>query len=230
VKTCLLLACSLLLVACSVRPPLNSAQDPAEPSTVILIHGLYANQSYFRPLRTSLVEAGFQTLSPDLSPSDGSLPIEELAAQLETFIRTELPPDTPLQFVGHSMGGLIALHYLKDPSHAARCRALYTIATPHQGTLLANLHGGPVGRQMIANSPFLQSLAPTSPTFPVTTYRSTNDLIIIPNDSATLPFADNQLIASPGHNEILSTPALANDLLNRIRQRDKKFSIPNSQF
>lgn len=212
----------LLLASCAIREPVTRAQaPPARPSTVILVHGLYADQSYFKPLQDRLRSAGITTLSPDLTPSDGSAPIEQLALQLQDFISKNVPPNEPLQLVGHSMGGLIALQYLLEPSHSARCRSLYTVATPHRGTLLAALHGGPAGNQMMTNSPFLNTLTRTAPPFPVTTYRSTRDLVIIPNSSSTLPFADNQIITAPGHNEILDTPALADDLIARIQRTDR---------
>lgn len=219
----LVILAPFLLASCTLREPTPLAEAPStRPSTVILVHGLYANQSYFGPLRDRLVAAGITTLSTDLTPSDGTVPIEELAAQLDQFIARSVVPGDPVQLVGHSMGGLIAMEYLQNPQHSARCRGLYTVATPHRGTLLAALHGGPAGRQMVTNSRFLTELHASAPPYPITTYRSTRDLVIIPNSSSTLPFADNQVITSAGHNEILETAELANDLIDRIRKLDAK--------
>lgn len=209
----------LLIVSCTV-PPRALVTEPPLPSTVIVIHGLYGSSDQVEPLREGIAAQGFTSLAPDLQPSNGSLSIEAMAGKLAEFIRRNVSPGAPLQLVGHSMGGLIALQYLQDPDHARRCRGLFTVATPHHGTLLANLHGGPAGRQMLPNSPFTQGLNARTPVFPVVTYRTRNDLVIIPNDSSVLPFAENKVISSPGHNELVSSPELIEDLGQLIGKND----------
>lgn len=210
---------SLFLASCSVPPPPVTTNQ--QPSTIIVVHGLYANANHVSPIKEGLTSAGFTSLSLNIQPNNGSISIEAQASQLRDYIEQNIPANTPIQIVGHSMGGLVALQYLQDPKNAARCRGLYTIATPHKGTLLASLHGGAAGRQMVTNSPFLQKLNSHRPSFPVTTYRSTNDLVIIPSSSSILPFADNQVIASSGHNEVLQSPELLTNLKMRIRMRDQ---------
>lgn len=207
------------LASCSVPPRPSVAQDN-RPSTLVIVHGLYANANHVRPLTESLRAQGFTCHAPNLRPNDGSVTIQALASQLDSYIEQEIAPNSPLQLIGHSMGGLVALQYLQSPAPARRCRGLYTIATPHQGTLLASLHGGPGGRQMVSNSAYLQNLNSQRPPFPVTTFRSTRDLIIIPNSSSTLPFASNQVISSQGHNEILQSPELSGQLTQLIRNQD----------
>lgn len=215
-----LLAC--LLASCAIRQPAAALAVPREPSTIVIVHGLFATPGHVRPVHNALTAEGLRCLSPALTPNDGSLSIEGLAQQLDRYISQELPPQAPIQLVGHSMGGLVALEYLNHHGGSSRTRALYTIASPHQGTLLANLHGGAGGREMIAGSSFLTRLNATTPNCPVTTYRSTRDLVIIPNSSSALPYADNQVITSPGHNEVLSAPALHQDLARRIQQVDQR--------
>lgn len=215
----LLAFCLSLLAACSVAPPVVKS-EPSQPSTVIIVHGLFANANHVRPLRVALESQGHRCLSPNLVPNDGSLSIEQLADQLATFVARNVPADAPQQFIGHSMGGLVALQYLQDPRAASRCRGLYTIATPHNGTLLAAFHGGQAGRQMSSGSPFLKRLHARRPPFPVTTFRSTKDLVILPNSSSTLPFAENHLIESNSHNAILQSPRLHSHIGQRIRTRD----------
>ncbi|WP_411844804.1 alpha/beta fold hydrolase [Roseibacillus persicicus] len=214
----------LLLTSCSV-PHRGLVETAPQPSTVIVLHGLFASPDHVEPLREGLAAQGIICLSPDLQPSNGSLPIEAMAEQLDSFLQKNVPSNAPLQFVGHSMGGLVALQYLQSATHAQRCRGLFTIATPHHGTFLANLHTGPAGRQMLPNSPFTQNLNSRTPRFPVVTYRTPNDLVIIPNSSSVLSFAENKVIASPGHNEIVSSPELIEDLGRRIRQHDSAAGV-----
>ena len=214
---------ALLATACTVAPPPPLVVEPAKPSTIIVVHGLYANAAQVRPVQDSLIAAGFTCMALDIQPNDGSISIASQAEQLAGYIEQNVPADAPLQIVGHSMGGLVALQYLQVRGHAARCRGLYTIATPHHGTFLANFHGGAAGREMVTNSAFLQRLNAKQPPFPVTTYRSTNDIVIIPNSSSVLSFADNELISSGSHNEILQSPELLTDLTRRIRAQDRSY-------
>ena len=218
----LLVFLTLLLAACTVPLPQSQSAEAPRPSTIIIVHGLYANAGHVAPLKQGLESKGFTCFAPELQPNDGSVSIETLAQELDSYLAANVPPDAPLQFVGHSMGGLVALQYLQTPQHAARCRGLSTIATPHQGTFLAAFHVGPAGREMTTNSSFLKKLNSRPPPFPVTTYRSTNDLVIIPNSSSKLPYADNQLIESSSHNEILQSPRLLSELTNSIKARDKR--------
>lgn len=219
-KPLLLLLFTLFLGACTLPPLAPLARVESKPSTLVVVHGLFANANHVAPLTEGLRAQGFTCFAPNLQPNNGSTAIESLAEQLDGYIQQNIPSDAPIQLIGHSMGGLVALQYLQDPQRAARCRGLFTIATPHRGTLLASLHGGVAGRQMVSNSSFLRNLHAQPPSLPVTTYRSTNDLVIIPNSSSTLPFADNELIESPGHNEILRSEALLKNLLARIRDLD----------
>ena len=207
----------LLITSCTVPPPPVAEAPTFTPSTIIVVHGLYASANHVRPIKEGLAAAGFTAFAPDIRPNDGSISIETQAEQLAVYIDQNVPANGPLQIVGHSMGGLVALKYLQDRDHAARCRGLYTIATPHHGTLLASFHGGAAGREMVANSSFLKKLNAQRPSFPVTTYRSTNDIVIIPNSSSVLSFADNQVISSSSHNAVLQSPVLLTDLARRIQ-------------
>ena len=62
------------------------------------------------------------------------------AARLDDEVRTRLDHltgsrDTPgrVVVIGHSMGGLVARHWLGPDGGAPLCRALYTLGTPHRG-------------------------------------------------------------------------------------------------
>ena len=222
-----LLLLSLLvafLTSCSVPQPRVNSEEARLPSTIVVVHGLYANSRHVQPLKDGLTAKGFTCFAPNLTPNNGSVSIETLAQQLNSYIEQNIAPQTPLQIIGHSMGGLVALQYLQTPHNSRRCRGLYTIATPHQGTLLASFHGGPAGRQMATQSPFLKKLHARQPAFPVVTYRSSNDFVIIPNSSSKLSFAENKVITSSGHNEILRSSELLNDLTRLIQSHDNHIS------
>lgn len=68
--------------------------------------------------------------------------VKDSAAALAAQLRNVLPahatsPD--LTVVAHSLGGLVARHALQAEDIAARVRNVYTLATPHHGTVLSSL-------------------------------------------------------------------------------------------
>ena len=70
---------------------------------------------------------------------------------------------TRLDVVGHSMGGLVGLYYLKRLGGRHRVRRLVMMGTPTQGTwsALLGLVTAPFGRaslQLLPGSPFLREL------------------------------------------------------------------------
>ena len=214
---------TLLASACS-RPPAQAIGTPDNfvPSTIFLVHGLFSNSGQLDPILRTLQGQGFTCYALDIQPNDGSQPIEAQAEQVRTFIDSKVAPNQPIQLVGHSMGGLVALQYLQDRQTAKRCRGLMTIASPHNGTILASFHSGAAGRQMTYNSSYLKDLNSRPISYPMTTYRSSRDLIIIPNNSPAVPFATNKIIDSPGHNEVLREPAFLQSLVAEIALNEKR--------
>lgn len=213
-----LILLSFLLGACASR---QAIETRPEKSTVIVVHGLFANEFTMRSLHNGLTAADISTLSPNLTPSDGSIGIDDLAGQLKEFIDARLAPNAPIQIVAHSMGGLVSQYYLEKLGGNRRCRALYTLATPHHGTILASIHPGPAGRQMEIGSSFIKNLLRLPPPrYPVTCYRSSTDLVILPNESATLPGATNLIFTTPGHIYLTRDREVQKDLVQRIKNVD----------
>ena len=77
------------------------------PSNVLLIHGIWNHRTWLQPLAAKLRSEGF---SPTIFSYDSILhgPEAALPALLETIQRLE-----PVNLVGHSLGGLMALEVLK---------------------------------------------------------------------------------------------------------------------
>ena len=79
---------------------------PANP--VVLVHGLHDTEHVFRRMSASLRQRGFDVYTLNLNPNNGDAPLEDLAAQLRTFIDSRVGADKPLDIVAFSMGGLVA--------------------------------------------------------------------------------------------------------------------------
>jgi triacylglycerol lipase len=167
------------------RPP-----DPAQPP-VVIVHGIDGSALDVSRLARALRAAGREVLTPSLSPNDGSAPLEQLSAQLATYLETHLPR-RPFDLVGYSMGGIITRHYVQTHGPDAGVRRYVSLSAPHQGTWTAFLRSGPGARQLRPGSSFLTALnADTSvfDTIPATSFWTPTDLIILPPTSSRFPGA-----------------------------------------
>lgn len=93
----------------------RQAGDPASPRVAVCVHGLTRVSDDFLPLAARLVERGYRVLLPDLIGRGRSdwltapehYHIGQYAADLAQMARTLALP--PVDWVGTSLGGLIAL-------------------------------------------------------------------------------------------------------------------------
>ncbi|MFI2812025.1 MULTISPECIES: triacylglycerol lipase [unclassified Microbulbifer] len=143
----LLLALALVL---SWRPAL------AGQECVILLHGLTKDASSMVPLAQRLGEAGFHVVN--IGYPSRQKPIQELAATAvdEGLAQCRQAGAAPVNFVTHSMGGLLVRYYFQDRPVSGIDRVVM-LAPPNQGSRVGDWldHipwikdvNGPAGRQM----------------------------------------------------------------------------------
>jgi triacylglycerol lipase len=110
---------------------------------VVFCHGMLAMSllrmqlsedcNYFCHLRSFLRERGVRALFPRVEPTGGAAArAEQLRDQIQRWT------DEPVNLIAHSMGGLDARYLIARLGMADRVRSLTTVATPHQGTALAD--------------------------------------------------------------------------------------------
>jgi triacylglycerol lipase len=128
------------------------------PRAVVLVHGIWDTSRVFGRMSRYLAARGFRPLAVDLMPSDGTVGLEELAAQLSAFVQRELAPGESFDLVGFSMGGLVCRYYVQRLDGVERVGRLITISSPHRGTLWAFTARNVGSRQMRPNSVFLRDL------------------------------------------------------------------------
>ncbi len=115
------------------------ARKPAQPRyPVVLAHGFLgfdelAGQAYFRGIAERLSKTGARVYTPRVPPLAS---IEARAFRLAELVRAL--PDTRVNIVAHSMGGLDARYAIARLGLADRVASLTTIGTPHLGTPLAD--------------------------------------------------------------------------------------------
>jgi pimeloyl-ACP methyl ester carboxylesterase len=144
--------------------PANAGQPGAGQPPVLLIHGFLGTRGSLHLLEHRLTEMGHLVLSyrlglvhaHDICESAALIArkIESIAAQ-SSLDRMDI--------VGHSMGGLVGLHYLKRMGGKRRVRRLVMLGTPAAGTwsallgvAMAPFHRA--GLQLLPDSAFLREL------------------------------------------------------------------------
>jgi pimeloyl-ACP methyl ester carboxylesterase len=139
--------------------------DGAAQPPVLLIHGYLATRGSLHLLEHRLVERGLIVMSYPLGPVNlGDIRDSAglIARKVESIVaQTGI---LRLDVVGHSMGGLVALDYLKRLGGRHRVRRLVLLGTPAQGTwsALLGLVTAPLGLaslQLLPGSQFLRDLA-----------------------------------------------------------------------
>ena len=195
-------------------------QTPENPiRRVVLVHGFLENGRTFRMLRKRLEQQGVECLVPKLRPNDGRGGLESLAALLKQDIETAYGEQQPISIIAFSMGGLVSRYYLQNLGGASRCDKLFTISSPHHGTLAAWIYPTKGAEEMRPGSQFLAHLAETEfrlGTMPVVSYRTPLDLVILPAASSVWDRAENLKYPVLLHPLMLSSNAVLADVEHRL--------------
>lgn len=182
---------------------------------IVFIHGFVCNRGYWNPWLYRLRGSGHAYAAVSLEPLFGSIddyvPAIDAAVQRVTAA-TGLAP----LLVCHSMGGLAARAWLRAQQADARVHHVVTLGTPHRGTWTARFSTVANGRQMALHSDWLRQLAQAEPAQRqrlFTCYYSNCDNIVFPASTATLPGADNRLLAGVPHVAMGFEPRVMQEVL-----------------
>jgi triacylglycerol lipase len=157
---------------------------------VLLVHGIIRTSAIFHRMSTFLSDRGWSTYSFNLKPNNGSLGLNQLAAQVADYIDQTFAPDQPLDLVGLSMGGLVTRYYVQRLGGIDRVQRLITISAPHQGTQMAYLSSRLGCVQMRPGSPFIADLdrdVEMLERLNFTSIWTPWDFIIVPAQSSQMP-------------------------------------------
>jgi pimeloyl-ACP methyl ester carboxylesterase len=146
-----------------IAPPGPCEQGDGQPP-VLLIHGYLETRGSLHLLEGRLTQMGHLVLTYRLGLLHTG-DICESAAFIARKIES-IAAQTPLHrldIVGHSMGGLVGLYYLKRLGGRRRVRRLVMLGTPTSGTwsALLGVAMAPLGRaslQLLPDSAFLRDL------------------------------------------------------------------------
>jgi triacylglycerol lipase len=144
--------------------PTRSQTSAQNHPPVLLIHGYLATRGSLHLLDRRLTERGHLVLTYRLGlvhAGDICESAARIAAKVESIVaQTGLER---LDIVGHSMGGLVGLYYLKRMGGRRRVRRLVMLGTPTSGTwsALMGVALAPLARaslQLLPDSAFLREL------------------------------------------------------------------------
>ena len=186
---------------------------------LVLVHGFLDTGWVFRRMKLRLERQGAVCLVPRLRPNDGRGGLAPLAENLKRDIDAAFGPSAKIRIVAFSMGGLVARHYLQLLGGAARCDKLFTISSPHHGTLSARLYPSKGARDMRPGSAFLRQLQSTEGTLrgiQLVSYRTPMDLMILPATSSEWAPALNLDFPVLLHPLMLSDEDVLSDVERRL--------------
>jgi triacylglycerol lipase len=196
-----------------------SNHSNSQKNTVVLVHGFKDSASKMQKMAHILREQGWQVYTPTLAPSWGQTGLDELARQLADFIATTMRPEEKFDLVGFSMGGLVCRYYLQRMNGLPRVERFVTLATPHNGSLLAWLLPNKGCRHMRPDSDFLNDLNSDIATLEKIRFTSVwtpLDLMILPATSSRVSIGREVKIWLPIHPSLVwnqRSISLVTDLL-----------------
>jgi triacylglycerol lipase len=195
---------------------------------VVLVHGLTDTTAIFRTMTQYLATHGWNVYSLDLIPSNGDRPLDYLAQQLAEFVETTLPKDQPFDLVGFSMGGVVSRYYVQRLGGINRVQRFVTIASPHNGTIVAYLSQRPGCMQMRPDSSFLNDLnrdVQMLARLNFTSVWTPMDLMIVPAISSQLPVGKAIQVNVPLHAWMVTDTKGLEAVVNALKEPVRKEKV-----
>jgi pimeloyl-ACP methyl ester carboxylesterase len=191
---------------------------------ILIIHGFLGTRGSMYMLERRLVDDGFVVVSFNL----GTLNVRDIRRSAFLIHRKieRILAHTPAQkidIIGHSMGGLIGLYYIKKLGGHARVRKLIMMGTPVRGTWTALAGVVTLGLwstsswQLLPRSRFLDELAqgPIPPNVEVSTIAAARDWVV-PLATTRLSGA-NAMTVPLGHSSLVVSEEVYRRLVNTLR-------------
>jgi triacylglycerol lipase len=203
------------------RAHLGSEGHPlADRPPVLVVHGFMGTRGAMYPLEQRLWHDGFTVFSRSLGLLNTG-DVRRSASVIASFVESILMRTgvRHVDVVAHSMGGLIALYYVKFLGGAGAVRKLVSMGTPYQGTwagLLGVAALGGLSRgtwQMLPGSRLIAELQqghlPTGPRY--YNIRARGDAVC-PFERSRLP-GSKEIVVPLGHASLV----MSRDVYRRIR-------------
>lgn len=172
---------------------------------VILLHGLFTNQSCWFYFKRRLKNLGVENIvTLNLSGWHREEVQTELLAKRVDELRHRLGVNK-VSLVGHSMGGIIARNYIQLRGGDTKIDRCICLGSPHHGSRLAPFSFSPLGKHLIPGSEFLQRLnsAPVPEQILMTNICSDRDNMVLPNNCCHLSWGTSVELTGMGHTSLI---------------------------
>jgi triacylglycerol lipase len=182
------------------NPALQRGETP-----VLLLHGLFVNQSCWFWFKRRLRQHGFKNIvTINLSSWHSEEALTELLAKRIDELRHQLGVNK-VHLVGHSMGGMIARNYVQLRGGHDKVETLVCLGSPHQGSKLATFSTDPLGKLLVPDSDFLQRLnsAPIPENIQLTNIYTNKDNMVLPNSNNHLSWGTAVELDGMGHTALI---------------------------
>lgn len=197
----------------------NNAHD-AEAPAILLVPGYMCKPGCFNELYKVLVESGYRVFI--YRPKAYTISIKQHSKSLAEFIRKikkQYPIDS-LTILGYSMGGLIARDTmaLKWDTEFNFVNRVITVATPHNGTIMAYAGIGECVKEMVPGSVFLTILGHEDCRYrhKITCFTADLDGLVFNEKSASLSGSKVIRVNNVGHMSIVDEKAFHDKLLQEL--------------
>ena len=202
-----------------------------ESPPVLLIHGFLGTRGSMYMLERRLVDDGFVVVSFNI----GTLNVRDIrrsAFLIHRKIERILAqtPSQKIDIIGHSMGGLIGLYYVKKLGGHVRVRKLIMMGTPLRGTWAALAGVVTLGFfstsswQLLPRSRFLDELSqgPIPPGVEVHTIAAARDWVV-PLPTTRLRGA-NAMTVPLGHSSLVVSEDVYRRIVNTLRPPQEAYA------
>lgn len=192
-------------------PEINDGND-----VVVFVHGFFASPGVFRPLRERMEkELGVKVASFTHLPG---VRVDPIAKRLKALV-DQIPHHARVHIVGHSLGGLVGRYYVQELGGHTRIAQTISLGSPFGGTKVANAMPVLVGIDLKTDSKLLHKLRLKAGRYdvPHLSVVADTDRMVIPQNSAMLPWGDTAFFRGLGHNGLLYDKEVMDLVVNRIR-------------
>lgn len=185
---------------------------PEAGPPIALVHGYMMNRSSMAWIARALRKRGFANLVL-LDPRPIFAPLETQADWLADEVRriSAHCGGADVVLVAHSQGGLLSrIAAQRHPT--LPLKQIFTIGSPHLGTLMATRSRTPNGVQMRYQSSFLQALTP--PVVPLCSIYSDMDNIVFPKETSRL--GESVELHGVGHHALCFSDVVVDAIVRRL--------------
>lgn len=175
---------------------------------IVFIHGFGAGKKQYQPLLKYLKKKGIHKFYEfDYDNKFGLASIKLTAKDLQEFILENVKEES-VNIIAISQGGIIALAYLKYYKNK-NVNKLFTLCSPHSGSMLANIMNLPGLVELRKNSKLLKELEVFLGESGIDIYSvyTPFDLMVFPGWNARSKFGKKKIVFAPTHPSAFSWPA-----------------------